>query len=1848
MINEKGVLKVYEKILRHKKKVNISIESKRIAKIFDYNSKVVYDIIKKKATEEFREEEHPRDEDGKFADKGGGSTSDNDKQVPFFYKQLKDFPEDSDYKKEQRKRHREDKDGNWYEWDWIVDEEGNVVDEDDLDNLNKDGFFKSFETGHATNTPYGDQDDLAKDYMFVSKYKIEGKYSYGKDGEHEGKHKDYVGYENRYYDKNGKLARVVTYDKNLDDRFPVSDKRLDENGELTEVKLTKEDGTLDYDKIKEETERALKTYVYFYDKEQYGKNKESIEKLEAKYKKKSQHWFANPNQPENDDVEEFNMSQYAEIKANAELGKENTKEQKEFIAKVGRIKDRLKEELSNGLKPHTWHDDTKKKIYSIDMGKEVEPVSGSGKMKFDKDGNYIRANQEGFDEEKLTDDIVIGYWNNKLDLKHAVEFAKHNQKIEKLKEENIAMLFGGANDAHEMGDDLLTLYQELDYKQHTIRNPAVGQGIIPHPYGYDEDGNAKPNKYGSFLTPREFAMHKMLGELIDRDKAVKGYGNISDEKKTNKHWKAKVKELSMRVDNEILTPLVAERQHIYKIDERPSGGKAGKGMLVNSEAMERVYEHARKNQNKNTWTQSTMGAGLTIGNIEQLGLVKGHSGGKNRMHFEVHAKKGYKTKHGIIAGDWSADKGTIRVFNTAGSDAVQNVDWIFNHEFAHSQWTVLEQMYGDEKGRFAGNIIKKLGRPSKKQVALKEFKKDIAKMTYTFALKHLGSYFAGYIKDFKEDPDTGWGANMFTEAFSALTDAKDNKRKGHGGYRSVTYYFPDIIRNYEILKGKDDIPEDLQIDEDWLLTAEDEEEFKKETKDLRELQGESLSNVDNDIHSRRIFFLNSSYDIVDEEKATMTFVNGYNKRGTLVEKARYVPENPIVTEAEFKEEDHPRGQPDNKGQFVSKGGGSSKDAIHGEKEKVEKYENTLDIKPKKEEVEKAVNIESKVIGGVFDFIKDKNYKNKVKWVETQGSFAKGTDLGSSDLDIFIGFDYSLSLKEIEEITLDIGKNVLEPISDTNKYKIKHGADKDYPESNVDNVEVQIIGTSDVTLDQIKKGFEDGGMKTATDRTPHHTRYMKKALKGKENEVRKVKKFFKEAGVYDSSIAKQGFSGFATEVLVDKLGSFSKVVGFFANFVKGKVIGDTDRKFDTPLVMVDPLDPNRNLAQAFSHSEKDGNIAPNKNLARLVKTARSLFKTGKLPEITKEKIPSLSVKFHVDNTIDNNEIYGELYSSALKMSATLKRNGYAVKTPKDRIAEDFTIDVPRINVDYDENTGEATLNFGLENFDKKKRYVGGIPEDFPKEKLQAFYDNHKGEKLVRKDGKLYAEQENEYPTAEKLMKAIVSREKKNASVGKLEEFIKQAVVTQVDKEYENITDKPSVTEAGTSAGAKKGWDKRGRGRKQRIPSLNPRKRNPTNIKLRKRDSPMKIQTKTRRHDPTSKALRKPEDFVGKQFIIKADLVARYPEWAKEVGIEFIEEQIKRADTEWDSYDLFGREVKDTLQFMVRKRGGTVTYRAKATISTVEKLARAYMDKKKNYKSIDDLKDKTGLRVVLEDNKDVKATVKMIQSYYSEKTGNPISVIESKDYVESGHPDKSGYRGIHLIFKDSERGMLGEIQIRTKRQNFWAEVFHLSYKSEIPEVRDIYEENSKEIKGFGNGLSSFFFEQDNLTRGEINTGKRVGKMPPYPKVFDVIRKKSKLFAKFFEPLRHQYELEDVDEEEISQYKGEANVEVSRSIFDDMLDEIDEMTPEMGFNVCLLDDYASEGEMLTLVGNYDTIENANYIKKECEKQGQEAYIYPSKELNTNEDIEEEDVQKLAENLLEAEKTMVEKASKKFKNMP
>ena len=111
----------------------------------------------------------------------------------------------------------------------------------------------------------------------------------------------------------------------------------------------------------------------------------------------------------------------------------------------------------------------------------------------------------------------------------------------------------------------------------------------------------------------------------------------------------------------------------------------------------------------------------------------------------------------------------------------------------------------------------------------------------------------------------------------------------------------------------------------------------------------------------------------------------------------------IVSTEDFKEEEHPR---DEDGKFAAKDGGNS-GKTYESGEKVNEYRETIkeDITPSDEENEKNLRIEKSVIDGITERIKGTNYDNKIKFIETQGSFAKGTDLaGSSDLDIFVVFD----------------------------------------------------------------------------------------------------------------------------------------------------------------------------------------------------------------------------------------------------------------------------------------------------------------------------------------------------------------------------------------------------------------------------------------------------------------------------------------------------------------------------------------------------------------------------------------------------------------------------------------------------------------------------------------------------------------------------------------------------------------------------------------------------------------------------------------------------------------------------
>lgn len=195
-----------------------------------------------------------------------------------------------------------------------------------------------------------------------------------------------------------------------------------------------------------------------------------------------------------------------------------------------------------------------------------------------------------------------------------------------------------------------------------------------------------------------------------------------------------------------------------------------------------------------------------------------------------------------------------------------------------------------------------------------------------------------------------------------------------------------------------------------------------------------------------------------------------------------------------------------------------------------------------------------------------------------GSFAKGTWLKKdADIDIFVKISTSTSFEEFEDLAKQIGFESLRRYRPTVRY-----SSHPYIEAFVRGVRVNVVPCYDV---------EKGKWKSAADRSPFHTKYVMDNLdENKRNQVRLLKKFLKGSGVYGAEIATSGFSGYVAEVLIIKFGSFRAVLEEFSN-INGREkkhvisIEKADqaiiKTFDSRLVIIDPVDPRRNLGAAIS-------------------------------------------------------------------------------------------------------------------------------------------------------------------------------------------------------------------------------------------------------------------------------------------------------------------------------------------------------------------------------------------------------------------------------------------------------------------------------------------------------------------------------------------------------------------------------------------------------------------------------------------------------------------------------------------
>jgi tRNA nucleotidyltransferase (CCA-adding enzyme) len=248
------------------------------------------------------------------------------------------------------------------------------------------------------------------------------------------------------------------------------------------------------------------------------------------------------------------------------------------------------------------------------------------------------------------------------------------------------------------------------------------------------------------------------------------------------------------------------------------------------------------------------------------------------------------------------------------------------------------------------------------------------------------------------------------------------------------------------------------------------------------------------------------------------------------------------------------------------------------------------IVPSAAERERMSQLAERLKGQVQNILDKAGYGGNVS---IQGSFARDTWLsGEADLDIFASFPPTMERQEwTEKVLPEIRKGIRAKTID--RY-----AEHPYLEFHIDNIRVNVVPCYSV---------EKGQWKSATDRTPYHTEYMTKHLTSEMRlQARLLKRFMKGIRSYGAEIRVGGFSGMLVETLILHYRSLVETLGQASKWKPTvfldieKPIGSQDsraREFGSPLVVIDPVDPNRNLAAAVRDDKLWGFVAASRELEK---------------------------------------------------------------------------------------------------------------------------------------------------------------------------------------------------------------------------------------------------------------------------------------------------------------------------------------------------------------------------------------------------------------------------------------------------------------------------------------------------------------------------------------------------------------------------------------------------------------------------------------------------------------------------
>jgi tRNA nucleotidyltransferase (CCA-adding enzyme) len=267
-----------------------------------------------------------------------------------------------------------------------------------------------------------------------------------------------------------------------------------------------------------------------------------------------------------------------------------------------------------------------------------------------------------------------------------------------------------------------------------------------------------------------------------------------------------------------------------------------------------------------------------------------------------------------------------------------------------------------------------------------------------------------------------------------------------------------------------------------------------------------------------------------------------------------------------------------------------------------------------------------------------------------GSAARDTWLaGDHDLDIFLAIPVDEDLGQALELARQVAP----------EYEEKY-AEHAYVHATLDGFDIDLVPCF-----QLESA---ACMKSAVDRTPFHNRYVASRVLGLEDEVRILKQFMKGVGVYGSELRVGGFSGYLVELLILRYGSFVSLLEDAVAWRPRTIIdleGHSKRIHQDPLIVIDPVDPNRNVAAALTLDKMMQFVAASRCF--LIHPSLDFFFPPDQKPISDQELLErieqrasliLLIEFSAPEIVDD-VLFPQLRKAETSIRALLERHGFSV-------------------------------------------------------------------------------------------------------------------------------------------------------------------------------------------------------------------------------------------------------------------------------------------------------------------------------------------------------------------------------------------------------------------------------------------------------------------------------------------------------------------------------------------------------------------------------------------------------------